>query len=414
MQIGNLPLRTYLDLSRLVYAAWRRTPAGIPRVELAYAEHFIANLSGTLEFVVLDIFGRLSIVDKHRAADFVAAIAKYWRAEVSSRRAYAGIVLRALRIHAELLLQRWGSLARAVEQREECATYIIPSQLHIERFRLIERLKRSGKLRLVYFIHDILPTRFPEYFPPEDEETCRRRMIAAARLADVIVTNSQDTATAFREDFAPHRDLKSIVVAPPGITIETHRESTFSPAIEDPYFVMVGTIEPRKNHLLILNIWRELRAKRRDAAPRLVIIGARGWENENVVDMLERTPALRSFVHEFNRVSDADMARLLAGARALLMPSFAEGFGLPLAEALALKVPVLCSDIAVFREVGVEVPEFIDPLDGPRWLAAIEQYAAASSPQRQAQLDRLATWSAPTWQQHFDGLAVHLDAVAKS
>ena len=401
--------RIYLDLSRLIYAAWTRTPVGIPRVELAYADHFIANLSERLEFVVLDALGRFCILDRRRALDFVAAIARYWRADISSHRAHAGISLRAHRIHAELLLQRWGSLAQAIARRDECATYIIPSQLHIERPKPIENLKRTGKLQLVYFVHDILPATYPEYFPPDAEERCRRRMTAAARIADVIVTNSQDTAKAFRQTFAPDRDPKSIVVAPLGVTIEPYRQSTSGPVIKEPYFVMVGTIEPRKNHLLILNIWRALRAKRQDAAPRLVIIGMRGWENENVVDMLERTPALRSFVHEFNRTSDADATRLLAGARALLMPSFAEGFGLPIAEALALGVPVLCSDIAVFREVGGEVPEFIDPLDGPKWLAAIEQYSAADSPQRKAQLNRLAAWSAPTWQQHFDKLAAHLD-----
>jgi glycosyltransferase involved in cell wall biosynthesis len=82
------------------------------------------------------------------------------------------------------------------------------------------------------------------------------------------------------------------------------------------------------------------------AAPRLVLIGQRGWETENAIDMLERCPTLRGVVFERANVPDVEAARLVKGARALLLPSFAEGFGFPLVEALALGVPVLCSDLA--------------------------------------------------------------------
>lgn len=141
-------------------------------------------------------------------------------------------------------------------------------------------------------------------------------MVTAARLADLIVTNSKDTAKAFRQAFAAGRKPKSIVVAPLGIDIAVNREKTHSPVLT-PYFLIVGTIEPRKNHLLILNVWRAIWAKKGVETPHLVVIGTRGWENENVVDMLERTRGLRPFVHERNRVSDSEIAQLFAGARAL-------------------------------------------------------------------------------------------------
>ena len=113
-----------------------------------------------------------------------------------------------------------------------------------------------------------------------------------------------------------------------------------------------------------------------------MLVGQRGWETENVVDMLERCPALRGTVIEHNTLPDAEMVRLLKGARALLLPSFAEGFGFPLIEAFGLGVPALCSDIPALRETGGEVPEYLDPLDGPGWRAAILDYAAPGSPRR--------------------------------
>ncbi len=168
-----------------------------------------------------------------------------------------------------------------------------------------------------------------------------------------------------------------------------------------PYFVCVGTIEARKNHLLLLNLWRRLAAELGPAAPRLVLIGQRGWLTQNVIDMLERCPALRGLVIERNALPDAEMARVIRGARALLLPSFAEGFGFPVIEALALGVPVLCSDLPALRETGGAVPDYLDPLDGRGWRTAILDYAAPQSPRREAQLRRLADWRPPRWEDHF-------------
>jgi glycosyltransferase involved in cell wall biosynthesis len=100
-------------------------------------------------------------------------------------------------------------------------------------------------------------------------------------------------------------------------------------------------------------------------------------------------------------VPDDEAARLVQGAQALLLPSFAEGFGFPLVEALALGVPVLCSNLAALRENGGDVPEYLDPLDGLGWRSAVIDYALPASPRRAAQLRRLSGWRAPSWQDHF-------------
>lgn len=95
----------------------------------------------------------------------------------------------------------------------------------------------------------------------------------------------------------------------------------------------------------------------------------------------------------------------------MLFPSFAEGYGLPVAEALACGVPVICSDLPALREVGGDVPEYLDPIDGIAWMAAIEAYIADPSPRRAAQMQRLRAWQCPTWPDHFAGVLDLLDAV---
>lgn len=85
--------------------------------------------------------------------------------------------------------------------------------------------------------------------------------------------------------------------------------------------------------------------------PKLVLIGQRGWECEQVIDLLERSPAIRQCLVEIPSASDSRIVDVLKNARALLFPSYVEGYGLPLVEALYLGVPVLASDIEVFNEI---------------------------------------------------------------
>jgi glycosyltransferase involved in cell wall biosynthesis len=106
-----------------------------------------------------------------------------------------------------------------------------------------------------------------------------------------------------------------------------------------------------------------------------VVIGRRGWENEMVVDLLERSAALAPHVAEFGALSDAETQALLVGAQALLMPSFAEGLGLPLMEAGALGVPAVVADLPALREIGAPGTVYLDPLDGPAWHGAIRRLA---------------------------------------
>ena len=135
--------------------------------------------------------------------------------------------------------------------------------------------------------------------------------------------------------------------------------------------------------------------------PRLVVVGQRGWECENVVDLLERCEPLRGIVIERGACSDAELMTYLRHAQALLFPTFAEGYGMPVAEALALGTPVIASDLDVFREISADVPEYVDPLDGARWMELVADYSRPDSPRRAAQLERMKGFRATTWEQHF-------------
>jgi glycosyltransferase involved in cell wall biosynthesis len=93
------------------------------------------------------------------------------------------------------------------------------------------------------------------------------------------------------------------------------------------------------------------------------------------------------------------------------MPSFAEGFGLPVVEALAAGVPVIASDLPAFRELAGDIPEYADPLDGARWLELVREYARPDSARRAAQLERIRGFRAPTWKEHFAIVDNFLDSL---
>jgi glycosyltransferase involved in cell wall biosynthesis len=401
-----------LDLSRLLSRAGRETPTGIDRVELAYAEHLIANGAASC-FTALSARGGLGLLEHRAAEQFVAAIGAMWRGASDP----AGNDRRVRRLARGARIALFAGSERALIERlrtgRATPVYLLVSHHHLEKRGVIARLKERSAARFICLIHDLIPIEFPEYAKPGQANHHLRRIETAAQFADALIVNSAVTAKALQ----PHLDRAGrappVLVAPFGADLPAAR-SDGAPPIERPYFVYVSTIEARKNHLLLLNLWRRMASELGDKAPLLVLVGQRGWETENVVDMLDRCPALRGAVIEHNAMPDAEMVRLVNGACALLLPSFAEGFGFPLIEALERGVPALCSDIAALRETGGAVPEFLDPLDGPGWRSAILEYATPGSPRRAAQLERLTRWDPPRWDRHFADVDCFVAQVAAS
>jgi glycosyltransferase involved in cell wall biosynthesis len=384
------------DLSRLLSRAGRQA-TGIDRVELAYGEHLLAGRQQR-RFVMMTATGRMGRLPDDAVEAFLAAVKSCWRGAAPAVGARARHL--AHRLHAEAVLRGERAPCAKLPTNGEKPVYLLVSHHHLEKTGAIRRLMVRGNARFVCLIHDVIPIDYPEYVRPAEDERHRRRIETAAHLADAIIVASTAVQNALQPYLNRARRAPPVLVAPFGVALPAAAtEGRRLP--KPPYFVCVGTIEPRKNHLLLLNLWRRLAAELDDAAPRLILIGRRGWEAENVIDMLDRCSGLGGLVTEYNALGDAAMVRLIQGARALVLPSFVEGFGLPLAEALALGVPVLCSDIPALHEIGGAVPDYLDPLDGAGWRKAILDYAATASPCREAQRSRLLAWRPTRWTDHF-------------
>jgi glycosyltransferase involved in cell wall biosynthesis len=224
----------------------------------------------------------------------------------------------------------------------------------------------------------------------------------AAFGSAAVVTTEVVKATLERHLTSLGRADMPILVAPPPVAaVFARQDAVDGDLAAHPYFVMCSTIEPRKNHLLLLHVWRELVRRDGAMAPKLLVIGDRGWENENVVDLLERCRGISNHVIEISGLSTPSLKRLLQGARALLMPSFAEGYGLPVVEALSANVPVIASDIPSFLEIGGDRFIALSPIDGEKWLETIRVFADPNRPERQALLARMENQRISTWDDYF-------------
>ncbi|HEX7873971.1 MAG TPA: glycosyltransferase family 1 protein [Sphingobium sp.] len=392
-----------LDISRLLSRSFHAAPTGIDRVEFVYARELLQRMPDWLAFAAVHpaggYYGRLN---EAAVRQFLAFTAARWRnAEAPDERIGQAAIIR------HLIALRPRPVPRAKGPR----VYLQVSPHHLDDADQVGAILRAEGAKFVTLVHDVIPLTHPEFARPQGAEEHMRRVRTIDLHADGIIGNSQATIDALAPRLKRGLDGRSVCVAhfgadPPDMVVEGGHDVP-----QRPYFVYISTIEPRKNHLLLLNVWRRLVERLGDDAPVLVLIGRRGWENENVVDMLERAEILRGHVIEAGGVSDNEMNALVAGARAMVMPSFEEGFGMPVVEALSAGVPVICSDIIAHREVGGDAPDYLDPLDGLGWLRIIDAYRQPESPERQAQIARIAAWGPPTWGRYFDIVTDLLDEV---
>lgn len=234
-----------------------------------------------------------------------------------------------------------------------------------------------GDIPLVSVVHDLTAITHPEWhaartligFLPLWEATVDR----ASRFLCVSETTARELASRYPETRG------RVAVAPNGVDRE------FTP-LSDPagadrtrrryaggrrYFLYLGTLEPRKNVETLVAACERLWARRR-ARPDLVLAGGAGWKSSALHRRIARSP-FRDKIHVAGYAPRSVAVELYRGAEAFVYPSLAEGFGLPVAEAMACGVPVVAADIEVLREIGGDAVIFVPPRDAAGFAVEIER-----------------------------------------
>lgn len=367
-----------LDVTRLVWRVWAgRLPTGIDRVCLAYLDHYRSQALAVVQRKEL----RLVLNERH--SDELFALLR--QGGPGFRRCLIALLAAA-------------ALSRGPGFSTHGWTYLNIGHTGLDAPGLSDWLAKQH-WKPVYLVHDLIPISNPEFCRPGELQRHQHRMRTVLESAAGVIANSAATHDALA-DFAAseHRPVPRCQVA--WLAAPDMAAPAALTATNRPSFVMIGTIEGRKNHLMLLHLWEKLAKELGAATPKLVLIGQRGWEADEAFALLDRSPRLKGYVRELGRCDDATMFGWLDQARALLMPSFIEGFGIPVIEALQRGVPVIASDLPVFREIAGDIPLYLDPLDGQGWDAAVRSYCG-DAPDRARQLAAMPSFHAPTWDDHF-------------
>lgn len=233
--------------------------------------------------------------------------------------------------------------------------------------------------KLVGFVHDLLPLQRPQWFRPELQPRFSLHLENLIKRASLLVTPSEVVRHALQTRVAESalsecRNLK-VVCQPLGadFLVGTPEVDHGAQPLQllgcHPFALMVGTIEPRKNHQLVLAAFERLWSQGEQL--QLVLVGAPGWCSDALLDRIRGHAELGCRLHWFSRLQDAELHALYRGARTLVFASHDEGFGLPIVEAAYLGCPVLAADRPVLREAGGNWPTYLPTHDVAAWVDAL-------------------------------------------
>lgn len=264
---------------------------------------------------------------------------------------------------------RLGALAGQLLRFSRLESRLPRSGLYHATEHLLPRLARPTVLT----VHDLIFEAFPQHHTWTNRAFLRLAMPLFVRAADAIIAVSQRTRQDLMDRYAtPESKIRVIYegiderfapIGPPGVAAIRQK---YSP--ERPYLLMVGTLEPRKNHATAMRALARL--KRAGHPHRLLISGGRGWLFEPITRLVDELE-LTGDVTFAGRVPDEELPALYAGADALLMPSLYEGFGFPALEAMACGAPVVCANTSSLPEVAGDAALLVPPTDDAALAAAV-------------------------------------------
>jgi len=286
--------------------------------------------------------------------------------------------------------------------------------------RGLYRMKAKHGFQYAAVIYDLIPLIMPHYVVPAYVNLLRDYFGEVFWLADYCMSISACT----QRDMYAHCERYGVPAPaadyfPLGGDLPTtleDEEGELPHALQGKrYAIFVSTIEPRKNHRTLYQAWdRCIREGRVDPETcRLLFVGMGGWNTGDLRAEMAANPATRDTIVTMSNISDADLRRLYEGAEFSLFPSFYEGYGLPVAEALSYGKPCISSDAGSLPEIGGNLVTYVDPHNPLAWADAIvEAFDDRAEMARRANAIQ-AQFKAPTWDAAADIFFARLTALVQ-
>lgn len=231
----------------------------------------------------------------------------------------------------------------------------------------------------VSFVYDLSYEKFPQYASPPLQRFLSTQVWKSVKRSRRIATISKNSRDEIHEFYGVNKD--NIGVYYPAVDPKRYSrqdEATIEAAlkkyaIDSPYILFVGNIEPRKNLVNLLLAYEKLPATLR-ASHKLLLVGAKGWQDNEIHTTVERlNQRSQSVVFPASYVTDDDLPAILSGASVFVYPSVYEGFGIPPIEAMACGTPVVCADNSSLPEAVGDAAMLINAGSTNEITNAIEQ-----------------------------------------
>lgn len=237
---------------------------------------------------------------------------------------------------------------------------------------------RVGGVKIVPLFYDIIPMILPYSYGPGFTEIYEKWFREALINSDLAFTISEST----RKDiinYACVNDLKcpDVYAIRLGDEVPTSSEKPTQRIVEKtaiPYILAVGTLEYRKNHILLLNAYRYMLDVQGYEPPHLLIVGKKGWLDHDIEYQVTNDPQLTGRITILQGVSDADLQYIYQQSLFTVYPSHYEGWGLPIAESLCFGKPCIASCTSSMSEIGPGLVKHAHPLRLDEWVSAIREY----------------------------------------
>lgn len=270
---------------------------------------------------------------------------------------------------------------------------------------LLPKLKNK-QIRILVQIYDLIPIRYPQYMVGQTLLRFMEYLTAHLTYADEILVNTQavraDVQALFAELQMPEKPIHIVPLGADFTAAERdaqERETVDQALLQKlhgrRYLLTVGTVEPRKNHKILIEAYEK---KLADMGYDVVIVGRIGWQMEALVERIQANPHYDNGLYLLSGVNDATLDALYRQAYMVVFASYTEGYGLPTIESLMKGVPVLCSDIPVMREVGGKFASYFDPDDAGSLIEAVSRSADGDAYQTKREEIR-TQYRPPQWEE---------------
>ncbi len=222
------------------------------------------------------------------------------------------------------------------------------------------------RCRSVITVHDLAFLRYPQFLTP-DARRYYGQISPAVKSADLIIAVSESTKRDLVEMLSVAQEKVRVVYEAPSPHFRPLAEDAAGvpdriQALPKPFLLFVGTLEPRKNVPALLRATARIREERGPRTPSLVLAGGKGWLYQEALGLIGQLD-LSDKVVLFGPATPDELLWLYHRAEMLVLPSFYEGFGLPVVEAMACGTPVVASRTSSLPEVAGDAALLVDPLD---------------------------------------------------